>query len=180
VGKTSLLRRIAQDPALAATVISGSAILQQVIAPSTLEEFDEWEPEVRAAARESAIRKLTEERQNTPCRLLMDGHFTLRDRRTGRVEPVFTARDRSFYDALVLVEGTPEEILSRRRTDSRTRPAESVPNIAEHLGAERAEGLRLAQRMGVPILVIAAKDQRRGAAIVEEFLNRMAPHGGMP
>ncbi len=180
VGKTTLLRRYVTEVNLRDRTITGSSVLRWMIAPTSLQDFDEWPEARKLAAREEAIRRMEVERRTTPGRLLVDGHFTLRDRRTGLVRPVFTPGDRGFYGALVLVDGDVEQVLARRRRDPKDRGVEIASDVREHLLVEHREGERLSREMAVPYLVIPAENQRRGVEMLADFLDQHAPLGSSP
>ena len=180
VGKTTLLQKHVAINESRDRAITGSAVLRKVIAPASFEDFDRWPFERKVVARDEAVQRLVIERKECLGRLLVDGHFTLRNRLTGKVEPVFTTADRRFYNALALVEGTVEEVLDWRRKDPRDRGSESYWEVREHLLAEREEGSRLSREMGVPYLIVLADDQRLGMEMLDQFLDQHVPLGGRP
>jgi adenylate kinase len=174
-GKTTLVRAYARSEGSRYRAVAGSDVLKDIISPLTVEEFDKWPVERRIQVREEAITRLTRLRESSPGRLLVDGHFTLRNRSTGMLEPVFTAADCGFYSALVLVDAPGERVLARRIADQAARPVDSIARIEEHLSRERREAARLAERMGVPFLVvntIRLSDQKRQLA---DFLRPLGP-----
>jgi adenylate kinase len=158
VGKTTLLRaheqKIPDDRQL-----TGSSVIREIIAPHGFDALDSWPLHRREEVRVESIRRLDGLRAACHGRLLVDGHFTLRNRSTGILEPVFTEQDQAFFDALVLVNCTAEVVLRWRGADGRGRPDETPQLVAEHLEAEQREGKRLARSMGVPVLVIEQIDQ---------------------
>jgi adenylate kinase len=154
-GKTTLLGAHVREREPRDRAITGSSIIKALIAPATVGAFDAWPEARRTEVREAAISRLRERRRETPARLLVDGHFTLRSRITGSIDIVFTPGDCAFYDALVLVEAPAEQVMAWRRVDARDRGAEPLALVEEHLAAERAEGARLSAAMGVPYLVVS-------------------------
>jgi adenylate kinase len=174
-GKTTLVRAYARSEGSRYRAIGGSDVLKDIISPVTVEEFDNWPVGRRIQVREEAIRRLTRLRDGSPGRLLVDGHFTLRNRSTGVIEPVFTAADCGFYDALVIVDATGERVQARRIAGQGGRPVDSIARIEEHLSTERREAARLTERMGVPFLVVNTvrlSDQKRQ---LSDFLRLLGP-----
>jgi adenylate kinase len=180
VGKTTLLRLHVSEVEPRDRAITGSAVLEQVIRPATFEEFDGWPEPRRVAAREEAVVRLRQAKSRTVGRLLVDGHLSLRNRRDGGLTKVFTEADRNFYDALVLVDGTVDEVRARRCAESRSRGGESPSQIAEHLVFEKVQFDSLVEEMRVPHLVLAEHDQTNGVHLLGGFLARVAPLGGLP
>jgi adenylate kinase len=178
VGKTTLLQAHAREREPRDVQLTGSSIVRGLIAPATVEDFDRWTEARREEVRGAAIAALRTRRGEAVGRLLVDGHFTLRHRVSGRVEPIFTAEDRGFYDALLLVEAPAELVASWRRGDTRARRDESVAGIEEHLVAERMEGRRLASEMGVPFAVITSTVVSDRLRELASFLAAYAALGG--
>lgn len=170
VGKTTLLQGHVRDHEPRDVQLTGSSVVRALIAPATVEDFDRWTAARREEVRAAAIAALRTKREAATGRLLVDGHFTLRNRITGRVEPIFTEEDRAFYDALLLVEAPAETIASWRRADTRPRRDESLAGIEEHLVAERAEGRRLAEAMKVPFAIVASTSMEVRQPELERFL----------
>lgn len=179
VGKTTLLQAHAREHEPRDAQLTGSSIVRALIAPATVEDFDRWSEARRQEVRGAAIEALRARREEAAGRLLVDGHFTLRNRVTGRVEPIFTEQDRAFYDALVLVEASAEVVAAWRRDDTRARRQESVEGIEEHLAAERAEGHRLAAMMGVPFGVITSTSMEVRLRELADFLAAHAALAGV-
>ncbi|NJK33037.1 MAG: AAA family ATPase [Deltaproteobacteria bacterium] len=134
--------------------LPGSSVLRSVIAPATTEDFDRWPPERRDRARAEAIVRLRRHRDSCPGELLVDGHFSLRERGTGRLHRVFTPEDIEFYDALVLIDASAAQVLAWRASDPRTRPVESSAEIDEHRHFERAQGVAIAAEMSITLLIV--------------------------
>lgn len=155
--------------------VPGSGVVKGLIAPATVEDFDRWPEAKRTEIREAAIQKLRDMRAACPGRLLVDGHFILRNRVTSELEPVFTPGDRAFYDALVLIEAPAEQISRWREADSRRRRPESVEEIRIHQDAERMEAERIAQKMGVQLTIIDDPELTVRARALGRFLDQMCP-----
>lgn len=173
-GKTTLLRshveRERRD-----MQITGSSIVKQIIAPSTVQELDGWPSSRREAVREQSIRELVRLREACAGRMLVDGHFTLRNRVTGELEAIFTAQDKAFFQALILIHPTAEKVLEQRQGDSRPRADQSLTDIAAHIEFEWEEGRRLAVEMGVPLLELSAPGLSQRLQAVDDFLRQVAP-----
>jgi adenylate kinase len=174
VGKTTLLSAHVREREPRDRAITGSSVIKELIAPATVGVFDVWPEARRAEVREGAVSKLRERRRETVGRLLVDGHFTLRSRISGSIEGIFTPGDRAFYDALVLVEAPAEHVLAWRLADLRNRDAEPLALVEEHLAAERAEGARLSAAMGVPYLVVTARELTARLDQLSVFLDEHA------
>ena len=117
-------------------------------------------------------------RAATSGRLLVDGHFTLRNRETGDLEPVFTDSDCAFFQALVLVDGEVEQVLAQRAQDaSRERASglEERARVREHRECELTCAHRLQQRMDVPLLIIDQGELAARLVALSKFLSRTAP-----
>jgi adenylate kinase len=160
--------------------ITGSSVVKALIAPATVRDLDGWSEEQRAEVREASIRQLQAQRRETPGRLLVDGHFTLRNRISGGVGPIFTPGDCGFYDALALVDASAEQVIAWRLADGRDRGAEVLVQVEEHLAAERVEGARLAAAMGVPYLVVLAPALPERLRQLSVFLDEHAGLAGAP
>jgi adenylate kinase len=174
VGKTRLLRehvaRTRGDEH-----VTGSSVIKAVIAPATVEQLDRWSEEERLAVRGEAIDRLRAQRTSCHGRLLVDGHFTLRNRASGRLEVVFNEHDRAFYDALLLVEAPPADVVAWRLADTtRVRAAENPDTVALHMEAERLEAVRIAEEMGVPLCVIEDAGLEARLAALGAFLDAHA------
>ena len=162
VGKSHLIQSFARCSANGDTALTGSSVIKSVIAPATLREFKDWPEAQQFEARFAAIAELRKMRDESAGSLIVDVHFTLRNAPSALPTCVFNAADRSFYDALVLVEAPSETIVAWRDSDTRRRDVETRNEVEEHLLAERAEFLRQAEMMGVPHLLIreASLDER--------------------
>lgn len=134
--------------------IEGSSVIKAVIAPASVRDLDGWSADRQDAARAEAIRRLEIERARCPGVLLVDGHFSLRNRATGQLGAVVTAEDKAFYDALVLVDATEHAVMEQARIDIRSRHGQEPGAVAEHLALERALAGPTASEMRVELLVI--------------------------
>lgn len=173
-GKTTLLRaHVARE--MRDTQVTGSSIVKAIIAPSSAHDLDGWAPERRQAVREQSIHELRRIQEKCAGRLLVDGHFTLRNRTTGVLEPIFTPEDKEFFQALVLIHPQPKSVVAQRENDERARGAESIDDISAHIEVELIEGRRLARDMGVPLLELAECDLSERLQAIAEFLDRVAP-----
>lgn len=173
-GKTTLLRaHVARENR--DMQVTGSSIVKAIIAPSSVHDLDGWSLDRRQAVREQSITELRKIRMRSAGRLLVDGHFTLRNRTTGLIESIFTPEDKAFFQALVLIHPSPESVVAQRRQDGRVRCTESIDDIAAHIDAELFAGRQLARDMGVPFLELieSALPQRLDA--IAEFLDKFAP-----
>lgn len=155
--------------------ITGSSIIKALIAPATVDDFDKWPSSRREIIREASINSLKSIRKECPGRLVLDGHFTLRNRSSSIVEPVFTASDKLFFDALVLVELVPERILSMRNNDTRDRIYEDVETIAHHQVLERKVALELSCEMNVPLAIIDQCELGERLKALNTFLDAVCP-----
>lgn len=173
VGKSTLLTaHIARNPR--DRHIVGSSIVKQVIAPHSVRDLDTWSADRQAAVRAEAIRRLEVERAATDGILLVDGHFTLRRRDTGRLHCVVTPEDRGFYGALVLLDGTPERVFAQCESDPRRRHGSSLAQVTEHLAAEREQAERTRLEMGVPVLTLRSADLTSRVSELGRFLSALA------
>ncbi len=179
VGKTMLLQAHVREQEPRDQQVTGSSVVRSLIAPATVEDFDRWPEPRRAEVREDAIKALRTRRRETPGRLLIDGHFTLRNRATSVIEPIFTAQDQAFYDALVLLDPPAASVVEWRRRDAKARRWETLSEIEEHLAAERAEGLRLAAQMKVPFVALEATSAELRLRELAGFLDMHAALDGV-
>lgn len=155
VGKSTLLdAHVARCPA--DLHIGGSSIIKAIIAPSSVRDLDEWPAARQDEVRRESIRRLRVLRNDVPGRLLVAGHFSLRNRRTGRVEPILTDEDHGFFDALVHLDSTASAVLSQTSLDPRQRHSQTLAEIEEHLAFERTLAGTTASLMGVPLLRVTA------------------------
>lgn len=136
--------------------LSGSDIVKAIIAPATTRELDAWPAARQAAVRRESIRRLEVMRDETPRFLVVAGHFSLRNRISGVIEPILVDADHAFFDALILLDGTTERVLQQSLQDSRSRHGQSQSAVTEHLVFERELAAETAARMGVPLARIAA------------------------
>jgi len=177
VGKTTLLQHhVAGEPR--DQQVTGSSVIRQIIAPDGFEALDRWPSARREQVREESIARLVAMRAACPGRLLIDGHFTLRNRGTGALESVFTPGDRGFYQALVLVDAAAVQVMAQRTRDETRRRNETDADVEAHLEFERAWAHRLHEEMGVPLLVIADAELERRLTALRAFLGRVTGGAG--
>lgn len=177
VGKSTLLAKYAGAHPQHARHVVGSSIVKQVIAPATVRDLDGFSPSEQEAVRAECIRRLTSFRDAFDGLLFVDGHVTLRNRASGRLETVFTPADESFYGAIVLVDADVERVHGQRAADARVRETEVVDGTLAHIETERALARDAARRMGVPFASVdgVTLDERvtqlqRFTAMVEALL----------
>lgn len=175
-GKTTLLRKHVELE-VGDMQVTGSSIIKQIITPSSMHELDSWTSEQRQTVREQSIRELRRLQNLCTGRMLVDGHFTLRNRVTGVLEPIFTSEDKAFFQALILIHPKPELVLARRESDWRVRRSESIVDVVEHIEFELHEGRRLARDMEVPLLELVESGMSQKLHAMAEFLNKIAPLG---
>ena len=173
VGKTHLIQTFAGSGANGDAAIAGSSVIKSVIAPSTLGEFKDWTECRQLTARIAAISALTQLRHQTPGALLVDVHFTLRAPGAALPQRVFNAADRTFYDALVLIEVPVSTVVAWRDSDVRRRDVEPPEQVEEHMRAERAEFFRQAAMMGVPHAIIDETALASRLSALRAFLARV-------
>lgn len=174
VGKTTILCAHV-DKEKRDMQITGSSIIKSIIAPATVKDLDSWSSEKRDSIRRLSIKKLDELRKQCNGRLLIDGHFTLRNRISGKFESIFTDDDKEFFKALVLVDASAKSIFLQRALSGRDRGAESIQEITDHIDYERQEGRRLAAVMEVPLLELCEPDDLMRLKVLRDFLNSIAP-----
>ncbi|WP_406663951.1 AAA family ATPase [Gallaecimonas sp. GXIMD1310] len=177
-GKTTLLRAHVEWE-MRDMQVTGSSIVKSIIAPASVNDLDSWDPERRQAVREQSIQELRRIQSQCQGRLLVDGHFTLRNRTTGVLEPIFTPEDKEFFQALVIIHPQPEAVIAQRENDGRARGNESIDDISAHLEVELREGRWLAREMGVPLLELAECELPLRLHAMTKFLNKIAPLGAL-
>jgi len=150
--------------------IGGSSVIKALIAPASVGEFDSWPEAEQARIRRQAIANLRVERDRTGGNLLVAGHFSLRNRSSGILEPVLTDEDHGFFDALVLLDGEAERVLAQTSGDRRPRHGQGLDAVREHLAFERALAATTAGHMGVPMLAITAPSIPERLQELEGFL----------
>lgn len=178
VGKSTLLALYAETYPSDARHIVGSSIVKAIIAPDSVRDLDGYPLARQDAVRAEAIERLRLIRDEARSCLLVDGHITLRNRGSGRLERVFTSADEAFYDAIVLLTSKPETVLSQRAKDTRTREAESPDSIQEHLLAERVGAVEVTERTTLPFLLIEAEDREARMQAMSRFLRDLHRAGG--
>ena len=103
------------------TAISGSDALRHVIGNSDLSEFDKISEEERTKFRAQAVNYLIDLSKTRAHPLIVDGHLTLRNRETGKIEVNWNEHDQRLYSEVVVLNVDAETILQRRLRDNRDR-----------------------------------------------------------
>jgi adenylate kinase len=175
VGKTTLLRAYAAATDGIDEHVSASRIVQESIAPASFDEMDRLPESERVALRTLCAPLLRQRRDRVQGRLLVDNHFTHRNRTTGEIERILTEAELPLYDAFVVIQAPARELLRFRHGDDRARPTLTCQQIEELLSCEHTEALRLAQVANVPLLVIDAVALDDRLAALRDFLDRHFP-----
>lgn len=169
VGKSTLLDRHVEACPWDRHV-GGSSVIKALIAPASVRDFDRWPQVEQTSIRRRAIVELRRMRDRTEGALLVAGHFSLRNRASGILEPVLTDEDHDFFDALVLLDGEPHRVLEQTAGDSRPRHGQALEAVREHLAFERALAASTVARMKVPMLTITAPSIAERLRDLAEFL----------
>lgn len=173
VGKSTLCQahalRVPED-----RHVGGSSIVKAILAPHSVRDLDGWPSWRQDEVRNAAIARLTALRDDAPRALLVDGHFTLRNRATGEVGSVVTDADRAFYDAYVLVDADVDTVLRHVHGDARSRHGQAAEQIVEHLESERLEARRTSERAAVPLYAIAVSDLDARCRQLSSFVSNLA------
>lgn len=156
IGKTTLIRSIIRDLPHVDYII-GSAVLRE-LAGDDFAHFDHLAPSVKLNYRESAIAWMEERQQREGRNILCDGHTSLLDESTGKVEAVFTSRDRSFFRELILLESPLDVVLVRRVGDSSKKRSLDRDIVAAEISAERETCRQLAEDYGMRLHLLSAAD----------------------
>lgn len=172
VGKSTLTRRLVSVRRDLRQIL-GSAVVREVIAPASFDDLDRWSPARREAVRDAAIERLEVERRAFDGLLLVDGHFSLRNRRTGVLESVIGDTDRNFYDAWVLIDSTPEQVVAQRVGDGDRCRGDDVDEVHEHLLLERSLAEATHRLTGRPVHVVSAPSVDARADDVLRFLDSL-------
>ena len=133
-GKTTLLNELKKQ-GVDCTAISGSDALRHVIGNSDLSDFDKISEEERTNFRAQAVNYLIDLSRTRAHPLIVDGHLTLRNRETGKIEVNWNEHDQRLYSEVVVLNVDAETILQRRLRDNRDR-ALNLEAVAEELDAE--------------------------------------------
>lgn len=170
VGKTTLLKDHVTNGEARDQAVVGSSVMNEVLAPKTVHDMAGMTDAEQAGVRTQAIRRLSETKRAAVGRLLVDGHFTLRNQNTGALDTTFTEAEAKFYDGLVVVEAPADLVVTWRAGDQRDRGRESASTISQHLVAERAEAVRLAGATGLPLLIIGSVSRADRLLALGKFL----------
>jgi adenylate kinase len=153
--------------------VGGSSVVKAIIKPASVRDFDSWPADRQDAVRSESIRRLVSLRDAAPRCLLVAGHFTLRNRVTGVIERILTQADHSFFDALVLVDSSVEQVLAQTASDDRARHGQDAERVAEHLVFERVVAAETAALMGVPLHCMEAATLELRLDGVEAFIGHV-------
>lgn len=149
VGKTTLVRTVLPRLPSVDHVV-GSAVLRE-LAGAEFARFDHLPPEVKHRYRVRAINWMEDRQSQIGRTILCDGHTSLLDESTGRVEAVFTDEDCRFFRELILVEAPLEVVLERRLGDRTKRRSLERSVIEAELDAERTTATRIARERGLTL-----------------------------
>lgn len=176
IGKSTLLDAHAARQPLDHHV-SGSSVVKTIITPASVLDFDSWSSGRRETVRAESIRRLASLRDATSRCLLVSGHFTLRNRTTGVIERILTKADKMFYDALVLVDSTVEQVLVQTASDDRVRHGQSAKEVSEHLVFERLTAVETEKQMGRPMHCMTTLDLKIRLGDLETFIEQVQKAG---
>lgn len=143
VGKTTLINSVLSRVPWIDYLI-GSNILRQLVGEDFV-NFDRYPEERKQNFREQAIMYMEKRQMQTHKDILVDGHTTLYNAETGKVEGVFTELDCQFYTDLIYYNATYEVVLNRRKNDFNKRRILDPEIIKQELLGERNESIRIAK-----------------------------------
>ena len=148
IGKTTLIKSILANLSWIDYLI-GSSILRQLVGDDFI-NFDNYPEERKQYFREQAIRYMEERQNQIQKDILVDGHTTLYNQQTRKVDAVFTDLDCRFFTDLIYYNAPAEVVLQRRLKDTTKKRIIDLNTIKQELDGERAESQRIAQafRMG--------------------------------
>lgn len=149
VGKTTLVRSVLPRLPSVDHVV-GSAVLRE-LAGDAFARFDHLPPEVKNAYRRQAIAWMEDRQARERKTILCDGHTSLLDESTGRVNAVFTEEDCGFFRELILLEAPLEVILARRMGDTTKRRILDRSAIEAEIDGERETAARIAREWGLTL-----------------------------
>ncbi len=147
VGKTSIIKSIIHELPHIDYVV-GSAVLRE-LAGADFARFDHLPPTTKRHYREAAIMWMVERQNREGRHILCDGHVSLLDESTGRVDPVFTSYDCVFFRELLHLEAPLDTILAQRQGDPSKKRSLERGVIAAEIAAERGTCLQLAEEYGM-------------------------------
>ena len=148
IGKTTLIRSILPNLPWIDYLI-GSSILRQLVGEDFI-NFDKYPEDRKQYFREQAIRSMEERQSQIQKDILVDGHTTLYNQQTKKVDAVFTDLDCRFFTDLIYFNAPPDVVLQRRINDTTKKRIIDLNIIKQELEGEREESKRIAQtfRMG--------------------------------
>lgn len=143
IGKTTLNKSVL--PRLPwIDYLIGSSILRQLVGEDFI-NFDKYPNDRKQYFREQAIRYMVDRQVQTQKDILVDGHTTLYNQETGKVEGVFTDLDCRFFTDLIYYNAPAEVIQHRRIKDQSKKRVIDINIIKQELQGERNESLRIAK-----------------------------------
>lgn len=156
VGKTTLVRAVI-DTLPNVDHIVGSAVLRELAGPD-FARFDHLPPAVKHDYRVAAITWMEAHQARLGRHILCDGHTSLLDESSGRVGPVFTERDCTFFRELILLSAPVDVVLARRHADPVKRRSLDPTVIAAEIAGEHDTSHELATRWHMQLHHLAADD----------------------
>ncbi|MHA1758141.1 MAG: AAA family ATPase [Promethearchaeota archaeon] len=155
VGKTTLLRSVLPLPNI--EYYTGSQILKKLVGKDFY-KFDYFSNERKEYFRKKAIQFLWDRQSQNGKDILIDGHVTLFNPKTEKIERIFTESDCEFYTDLILLEAPINLVLIRRINDLKKRIT-NRDYIKQELIAERNEVNRLKKEFGMVVHYIYDDDE---------------------
>ena len=165
IGKTTLIRSLLPQLPEVEHIV-GSAVLRELVGPE-FDHFDGLPEPVKERYRRAAIAWMERHQDEQRKAILCDGHTSLMDERTRSVVPVFTDRDGAFFRELILLDGPPELVVTRRTADPTKWRATEVGLIAAELEGERSISEAVAQRWGMVLHRLQADEPTVGIRLLE-------------
>ncbi|MHA1230068.1 MAG: AAA family ATPase [Candidatus Helarchaeota archaeon] len=159
VGKTTLLKSIiGKIPNI--MHFTGSSILKMLVEKDggDFSKFDNL-PEIKKKRyRKEAIKYMLKLQEKNKKNIIVDGHTTLYNPNSNRIEGVFTIDDCNFYTDLILYETSPNTILKRRLKDKTKKRSTDLDFIKKELECERIEAQKLAKKYGMKLHYLNEED----------------------
>lgn len=142
IGKTTLITSILNDaPTL--EYVTGSSILRKLVGAERFQYFDNFPDNEKAQYRKQAIKYLEEMQLKEHKSIIVDGHVSLYNSASGKVDNVFTDLDINFYTDIILYDAQKETVLERRKNDKKKTRILEMDIIEKELIAEREEAIRI-------------------------------------
>ena len=143
IGKTTLSRSILSRVPWIDYII-GSSILRELVGEE-FKDFDKFSDERKRFFREQANRYMEQHQKENRKDILVDGHTTLYNSETGKVDAVFTELDYKFYTDLIYYNAPAKVVLKRRKGDPSKRRILDINIIKQELAKEKEESIRIAK-----------------------------------